>query len=221
MKQKINAFKKLSFRLLGHYSVKINTLLIKPASVLARRVFEFKNIQRMLGVFVVVSAFSLANFPGSVSGLQTAIETNFSQVQLNVPEIKTEKSIRLPIDSFTITQGYNLLHPGLDLAAVKGAPVYPIMNGTVEKVDHDRFALGNHVIINHGSGYLSVYAHLSKIEVKEGEKVDKNSIVGLVGSTGWSTGPHLHFQVWQDNHWTNPRAFFEGYFGQRLASTRQ
>ena len=65
-----------------------------------------------------------------------------------------------------------------------------------------------------------IHAHLSKIEVKEGEKISKDSIVGLVGSTGWSTGPHLHLQVWQENHWANPRAFFEGYFGQRLASTR-
>ena len=194
--------------------------VIKPASTLARKVFEFKNIQRLFGVLVVISAISLASFPGSVSGLQTAIETNYSQVQANIPEIKTERSIRLPVDSFTITQGYNLLHPGIDLAAVKGSPVYPIMDGVVEKIGHERFAFGNNVIVVHGSGLMSIYAHLSKIEVKEGEKISKDSIVGLVGSTGWSTGPHLHLQVWQENHWANPRAFFEGYFGQRLASTR-
>lgn len=220
MNKKLKGIKRKIVPTLSKYSVGVYKSFLKPASILARKVFEFKNIQRLFGVLVVASTFSLAVFPGSVSGLQTAIETNFSKVNSNVPEITTKNSVRLPVDSFTLTQGYNFLHPGIDLAAVKGSPVYPIMDGVVEKVGHERFAFGNHVIVNHGSGLLSIYAHLSKIEVKEGETVTKDSIVGLVGSTGWSTGPHLHLQVWQENHWANPRAFFEGYFGQRLASTR-
>lgn len=220
MKIKIKKLERKITPIISIYIVKIYSSVLRPVSAWARKVFEFKNIQRLFGVLVVVLAFSLANFPGSVSGLQTTIETNFSKVQTNVPEIKTEQSIRLPLESFTITQGYHLFHPGIDFATVKGTPVYPIMEGVVEKVGQERFAFGNHVIVSHGSGLMSVYAHLSKIEVKEGEEITKDSIIGLVGSTGWSTGPHLHLQVWQDNHWANPRAFFEGYFGQRLASTR-
>lgn len=201
-------------------TVRLFASAIKPASRLARRVFEFKHIQRMLGLLVVSSVFGLAVLPVSVSSLQTVIDTNFSLVQAEETEITTERSIRLPVESFTITQGYRLFHPGIDMAAAKGTPVYPIMDGVVVKVGRDRFAYGNHVIVEHGSGLMSLYAHLAKIEAKEGEKVTKDSILGLLGSTGWSTGPHLHLQIEQSGHWTNPRAFFESYFGRRLASTR-
>jgi len=200
--------------------LRIFNAVVKPGSTLARRIFEFKHIQQAVGLLVVTSVFSIAILPNSVVNFQTAVETNFGQKQSASVEIKTERSIRLPLQTFTITQGYRLFHPGLDLAAAKGSPVYPVMEGTVEKIGRDRFAFGNHVVINHGSGLASVYAHLAKIEVKAGEEVTKESIVGLVGSTGWSTGPHLHFQVMQDGHWVNPKAFFETYFGHRLASTK-
>lgn len=194
--------------------------VIKPFSRYSRKIFEHGKIRQIVGLLVVTSVFSVSIIPNSLINTQTAIDQNFSHVQTETEVIKTEKSIRLPVESFAITQGYRLFHPGIDLAAVKGSPVYPIMSGVVEKVGYGRFAYGNHVIIDHGSGLKSLYAHMAKIEVKENEAVDKDSVIGLVGSTGWSTGPHLHFQVWQDGKLTNPRAFFEGYFGKRLASTK-
>jgi len=220
MNKKIKRFKKNVSPIISAYTIMIYSSILKPASIWARKTFEFKNIQRLFGAIVVLSTFAIANYSDSISSLQTAIETNYSRVEFDSPEIITERSIRLPVDSFTITQGYNLFHPGLDLAAVKGSPVYPVMDGVVEKVGTEKFAFGNHVIVSHGSGLMTIYAHLSKIEVKEGETITKDSIVGLIGSTGWSTGPHLHLQVWEQDHWANPRTFFEGYFGQRLASTK-
>jgi len=219
MKQIKRVEKKL-FQQFNLWLPKLYSRLIKPASVLGRRVFEFKHIHRFLGGLVAFSFFALAILPNSIWGLQTVIETRYSTIPNEPIETKTEHSIRLPVESFVITQGYHLFHPGIDLAAAKGTPVYPIMDGVVIKVAHDRFAFGNHVIVQHGGGRQSLYAHLSKIEVQVEEQVSKDSILGLVGSTGWSTGPHLHLQIWQDNGWTNPRAFFEGYFGQRLASTK-
>lgn len=219
MKQIKRVEKRLTQKI-NEITVRLFASVIKPASRLARQVFEFKHIQRMLGLLVVSSVFSLAVLPVSVSSLQTVIDTNFTLVQAEETEITTERSIRLPVESFTITQGYRLFHPGIDMAAVKGTPVYPIMDGVVVKVGRDRFAYGNHVIVEHGSGLQSLYAHMAKIEAKEGEKVTKDSILGLLGSTGWSTGPHLHLQIEQNGHWTNPRTFFEGYFGRRLISTR-
>lgn len=219
MKQIKRVEKRFTYRF-NEITARLFASVIKPAGRLARRVFEFKHIQRMLGLLVVSSVFSLAVLPVSVSSLQTVIDTNFTQVQAEEMEVTTEKSIRLPMESFTITQGYRLFHPGIDIAAPKGTPVYPIMDGMVTSVGRERFAYGNHVIIEHGGGLRSLYAHLAKIEVKEGEKVAKDSILGLLGSTGWSTGPHLHLQIEQNGHWVNPRAFFESYFGRRLISTR-
>lgn len=195
-------------------------LIIQPSSRFFRHVFEFEHIRQALGLLVIAVVFAVAHLPTSIAATQTLIEENFAPIQTKVETIETEKSIRLPVETFSLTQGYRLFHPGIDLAAAKGSPVYPIMDGKVETVASWRWAFGNHVIIDHGSGWKSLYAHLSKIEVKEGEEVNKDSIIGLVGSTGWSTGPHLHLQVEQDGHWTNPRVFFESYFGQKLASTR-
>lgn len=218
--KKIKNVRKQIQNKLNLFIVSAYTSVIKPFSQYFRRVFESKRIRQIIGLLVVTSVFSVSIVPNSLINTQTTIDQNFSHIQTGTEITKTEKSIRLPVESFAITQGYHLFHPGIDLAAAKGSPVCPIMSGIIEKVGHGRFAYGNHVIVDHGSGLKSLYAHLAKIQVKEGEKIDKNSIVGLIGSTGRSTGPHLHFQVWQDGKLTNPRAFFEGYFGRRLASTR-
>jgi len=199
---------------------KIFKSFLKPLSRRSVRVFEKRGIRQIVGIIVLISVLFMALLPTSFATAQTAIYKNYSQLQAQAEVVKTEKSLRLPVDSFAITQGYSFFHPGIDLAAAKGSPVYPIMDGVVVYVDRGRFGYGNQVIIDHGSGFKSLYAHFAKIEAKVGEKVDKNSILGLVGSTGWSTGPHLHLQIWEENRWTNPRAFFEGYFGRRLTSTR-
>jgi len=199
---------------------KIFKSFLKPLSRRSVRVFEKRGIRQIVGIIVLISVLFMALLPTSFATAQTAIYKNYSQLQAQAEVVKTEKSLRLPVDSFAITQGYSFFHPGIDLAAAKGSPVYPIMDGVVIYVDRGRFGYGNQVVIDHGSGFKSLYAHFAKIEAKVGEKVDKNSILGLVGSTGWSTGPHLHLQIWEENRWTNPRAFFEGYFGRRLTSTR-
>ncbi len=221
IKKNINRVKK-------QFRNKINLLIIalflkaiKPFSKTFRRVFEFAKIRQLFGVLVVSSVLSMAILPSSLTFVQTKVETNFSEVQTIDPEIiETEQSIRLPVDSFAVSQGYNFFHPGIDMAAIKGSPVYPIMEGTVISIDHGRFGYGNYVTIDHGSGFKSLYAHFAKTEAKVGEKVDKDSILGLVGSTGWSTGPHLHLQISQEGRWVNPKTFFESYFGKKLASTR-
>lgn len=200
---------------------KIFTSIIKPFSRFFRHVFEFKRARQIVGLIVVILASLAAFLPISLATAQTVIDQNFTHL-INTEEevIKTEKSIRLPLQNFTLTQGFYFFHPGVDFAGTKGSPVYPIMVGTVTQVGQGRFAYGNYVIIDHGSGLKTLYAHLAKTEAISGEKVTKNSIIGLLGSTGWSTGPHLHFQVWQEGKLVNPKTFFESYFGQKLARIR-
>ncbi|HNP89668.1 MAG TPA: M23 family metallopeptidase, partial [Candidatus Woesebacteria bacterium] len=72
----------------------------------------------------------------------------------------------------------------------------------------------------HGSGRKSLYAHFSKIAVKEGQTVEKDTVIGFIGSTGWSTGPHLHLEIMENGQKINPKALFEEYFGKKLASSR-
>lgn len=88
-------------------------------------------------------------------------------------------------------------HNGLDIAAPSGTPVKPVAPGTVI-FSGWKGGYGNTVILDHHNGMVTVYAHHSTNSVSEGEAVDLNSVIALTGSTGRSTGPHLHFEAWQD-----------------------
>ncbi len=93
--------------------------------------------------------------------------------------------------------GARSFHSGIDMATWQGAPVYAALAGTVISAQYDN-VYGNCVQIRHHSGYVSLYGHLSKMLVKAGDSVDTNTTIGLVGSTGMSTGPHLHFTVFKN-----------------------
>ncbi len=95
-------------------------------------------------------------------------------------------------------------HSGVDVALELGAPVKAASKGNVIFAG-EQGGYGNTVVLDHGLGVSSVYAHLSEIHVKEGEKVNKNDLVGKVGSTGVSTGPHLHFEVRKDGKTIDPQ----------------
>jgi len=106
-----------------------------------------------------------------------------------------------------ITQGYWSLHRAIDIGAPSGTPVYASDSGYVVFAGWDDSGYGNIIIINHGNGYLTYYAHLSKILVAVGNSVSKGSKIGQVGSTGRSTGSHLHFEIRQHDIQRNPIGF--------------
>jgi murein DD-endopeptidase MepM/ murein hydrolase activator NlpD len=99
-------------------------------------------------------------------------------------------------------------HSGIDFTAPRRTPVYATGNGTVSISKYDSRGYGNHVIINHGFGYSSLYGHLSSIEVYERQKVKRGELIGYVGSTGTSTAPHLHYEVVKNNKKVNPINYF-------------
>ena len=103
---------------------------------------------------------------------------------------------------------YMRMHEGMDFTAHRGVKIYATGDGVVINVKHSINGYGNSVIIDHGFGYKTVYAHMSKINVKEGQKIKRGVIVGLVGNTGLSTGPHLHYEVRKNDHPINPINFF-------------
>ena len=123
--------------------------------------------------------------------------------QENVP-LKTEKSVQYPVTEIKVNQGYRFYHPGLDLDGETGDDIRAIMPGIVESTQYSNYAYGNAIYINHQNGYSSLYAHLSKIFVEPGDSVDMWTIIGDMGSTGRSTGSHLHLEVYQNGSPINP-----------------
>jgi murein DD-endopeptidase MepM/ murein hydrolase activator NlpD len=118
--------------------------------------------------------------------------------------ISTTISIQNPVKSIKITQGYKFFHPGLDLDGNTGDQIKAIKAGKVESAESESFGYGKHVIVDHGEDMKTLYAHLSEIKVKKGDTVDTSTIIGLMGSTGHSTGSHLHFEVRQNGIPVNP-----------------
>lgn len=104
---------------------------------------------------------------------------------------------------------YELLHTGIDIANNKGTDVTPFMEGTVTYAAETKTGYGKHVIIDHGNNVSSLYGHLDKILVYKGQKVTINQVIGKMGSTGWSTGPHVHFQINVYGIPVNPRSFLD------------
>lgn len=102
---------------------------------------------------------------------------------------------------------YQPLHTGIDIAGKRGDPIAAFMKGKVIYAGEISWGYGKHVIIDNGNNVTSLYAHLNKIYVEKGDEVNQGQIIGLEGSTGWSTGPHLHFQTDVFGIPVNPRTF--------------
>lgn len=97
-------------------------------------------------------------------------------------------------------------HTGVDLAGNQGDPIYAIASGTVTAAGYSD-AYGYNVTIAHGNGYGSMYAHMTHYTVSVGQSVSQGQIIGYVGATGWSTGPHLHFEIYQNGAPVNPMKY--------------
>jgi murein DD-endopeptidase MepM/ murein hydrolase activator NlpD len=99
-------------------------------------------------------------------------------------------------------------HAGLDFAAPLGTPIYATANGTVETAGNTGNGYGNHVVIHNGYGYSTLFGHMFKVKVKPGEKVKRGEIIGWVGNTGKSTGPHCHYEVHRNGEPVDPVYYF-------------
>lgn len=160
--------------------------------------------------------------------LSERVETQFSQLQLaesiflrawgshseNHPLIMNTPTMA-PADGW-ISSGFGYRfspftnrrthHKGIDFAAEIGTPIKAPAHGRVSRVGYDK-GYGNHITIDHGNGLSTKYAHCSKTFVQEGEKIQRGQLIGLVGNTGRSTGPHLHYEVRRDGVAINPRKY--------------
>ena len=104
--------------------------------------------------------------------------------------------------------GRRTFHNGVDLASAMWTPVYAALVGKVTATGYSP-VYGNYVIINHGNGYQTLYAHMVSSAVKRAQHIGQGGVIGYVGSTGYSTGAHLHFSVYKDGKLINPMHVFK------------
>jgi murein DD-endopeptidase MepM/ murein hydrolase activator NlpD len=100
------------------------------------------------------------------------------------------------------------LHKGLDFTASQGTPIYATGNGVVRESGFSEGGYGNHVVINHGYGYETLYGHMVRVKVRNGQRVKRGELIGWVGNTGKSTGPHCHYEVHVNGVEVDPVYFF-------------
>jgi murein DD-endopeptidase MepM/ murein hydrolase activator NlpD len=108
-----------------------------------------------------------------------------------------------------VTKKRNAFHSGIDIGAPLGTPVYASSDGVIRQADFNKNGYGNLIIIEHAQDFTTYYGHLSKIKVKVGQTVKKGDNIGAVGSTGKSTGPHLHFEVRRGDKALDPDEFLK------------
>lgn len=122
-----------------------------------------------------------------------------------------------PLKSYTLTSpfgmrvhpvlGYERMHEGVDMSAPTGTPIYAAKSGKVTVTSYQAGGAGNYVSINHGDGFSSIYMHMTRYIVSKGQYVTAGQVIGYVGSTGLSTGPHLHFGISYNGTYVNPMKY--------------
>ncbi len=139
---------------------------------------------------------------------------NKEKMLASIPAIQPVKNLDLRRISsyygFRIDPIYKVkkFHAGVDFSAPKGTPVFATGNGKVIRVRRSKRGYGNNIEIDHGYGYHTFYAHLSKFNVRRGEKVTRGQLIGYVGNTGKSTAPHLHYEIRKNGRTVNPIYYF-------------
>ncbi|MFL2983136.1 MAG: M23 family metallopeptidase [Candidatus Neomarinimicrobiota bacterium] len=146
----------------------------------------------------------------------SSYNTIYEKVQDNIHRINGIPSIR-PVDGgyLNSTFGYRIdpidnvrrFHQGQDITVKSGTPIYSPADGVVKRAYYVG-GFGNHIKIQHGSGYTTLFAHLSKIQVKYGQEVKRGDIIGFTGNTGRSTAPHLHYEIHHNGKPENPLDYF-------------
>jgi murein DD-endopeptidase MepM/ murein hydrolase activator NlpD len=119
--------------------------------------------------------------------------------------VTTETTYQIPVlRSIGISQGYGRFHPALDIRAPRGSEVVAMSDGIVIDATHTSTGYGKYIRILHDGNTISLYAHLDSMSVKSGDSVTKGQQIGTIGMTGWTTGPHLHFEITQDGRYVDP-----------------
>lgn len=184
-------------------------------SSLFRGVFENRKAKKFVGVglTMVIMFFGVM---GNI--LATGVNTDSDPTLISVSDAKivTKTTLQKPFLG-VVAQGYHGFHKAVDVSAPVGTEIRPITDGVVVEARFGRIGWGTTVVIKHDDGLVSRYAHLKDISVIEGERVNRSSVIGTVGMTGWTTGPHLHLEIYEDGKAINPLAVLPSFDPERLA----
>ncbi|MCB0695912.1 MAG: M23 family metallopeptidase [Chitinophagaceae bacterium] len=149
----------------------------------------------------------------SYDTLQKLVETK-ERMLASIPAIQPVSNRTL--DRVASGFGYRIdpiyktpkMHTGIDFTAATGTPIYATGDGVVKESGYDNGGYGNNVVISHGYGYSSLYGHMKKVKVRTGDRVRRGEVIGWVGSTGKSTGPHVHYEIIKNGEKIDPIHFF-------------
>ena len=170
-------------------------------------IFNKQTFSRVFGMQMagMAMALSIVTYPTHAFDYNLTTEGQRESQDLVVT---TSTQYQFPVSqTLGMSQGYHALHAGIDLRAPRGTAILAMDGGVVIEVEKMLVGYGHFVRIAHQGTLSTLYAHLDQVCVKPGEKVERGQQIGTVGMSGWSTGPHLHFEVYDGNKAMNPTAY--------------
>ena len=182
-------------------------IIAKKYDVEEEKVMEANKLAKgdtlKIGQLLMIPGGSQTSQPSYTTKTYTGFSAIKDIVKAPNAQAATGNKMNWPTAATRITQYYSWRHHAVDIAAKTGTAIYAADAGTVEMVGWGS-GYGNQIVINHGGGKKTRYAHLSKFYVEKGDSVSKGQTIAAMGSTGWSTGPHLHFEVIINGRKYNP-----------------
>jgi murein DD-endopeptidase MepM/ murein hydrolase activator NlpD len=182
---------------------------------------EIASIEKMKDKELVTSIVSTLNNLNSRIKVQTTSYAQIDKLLANKEQLLSHTPAIQPVsnkDLNRIASGFGhridpiyktvKMHAGLDFAAPQGTPIYATADGVIKIAGNMGNGYGNHVVINHGYGYETLYGHMVRVKAHSGQTVKRGEVIGWVGSTGKSTGPHCHYEVHKYNQKIDPVYFF-------------
>ncbi|HEX2606409.1 MAG TPA: M23 family metallopeptidase [Flavisolibacter sp.] len=187
---------------------------------------EIGKVESMSGNELVRSiALSLASLKNRIAA-QRASYTEINSLINNKEKLLAATPAIQPVSNQDLNRiasgfGYRIdpiyktikMHAGLDFTAPQGTPIYATADGTVTTAGFSNGGYGNHVVIDHGYGYETLYGHMVRVKTRAGQRIKRGEIIGYVGSTGKSTGPHCHYEVHKNGQKLDPVYFFYNDLG--------
>lgn len=204
-------FKKLlSRKVLKRVALNFKLSNIK-LKVLLRSIVGFRKLTGNLAkisftsllLFFFSGYYPVRDFPPVKSSAVLAQDSSVNEQKAEIIASSFPQPVILPHPGYLSTK-FSRFHPGVDIAASLGMPIHPVTSGTIESISSGFWGYGNHIIISHPNGFKSLYGHLGKIFAKIGQEVTTDTILGEVGMTGLSSGPHTHLEITNNGKYINP-----------------
>jgi murein DD-endopeptidase MepM/ murein hydrolase activator NlpD len=182
---------------------------------------ELETIEGMKNWELLASITGILNNLGSRVKVQQVSYLELDKLINNKAQLLAHTPAIQPVSNKELTRiasgfGYRIdpiykttkMHAGIDFTAPQGTPIYATADGTVKTGGNTGNGYGNHVVLNHGYGYETLYGHMVRVKVRQGQSIKRGEIIGWVGSTGKSTGPHCHYEVHKYGQKIDPVYFF-------------